>query len=69
MTAKTRIYLVVMDSLPYLVRAANKVQAVRHVADRLITASLATQDQLIAALGDGIAVETASEPSSEEAAP
>lgn len=57
----TRIYVVCFGEATRLVRAATKSQAVRHVADSLIAASVATQDDLITALGKGTKVEDANE--------
>jgi hypothetical protein len=44
-----------------LVRAANVAQAVRHVAAAHITACVASQDDLVRALGAGSKVENAGE--------
>lgn len=59
---KTRIYLVAVnlddDTIrpPRLVRAANRAQAERHVAAGLLTAHVATQDELIEHLSAGVEV-------------
>lgn len=42
-----------------LVRAANAIQAWRHVAGEMITADLATQDELVELVASGVKVETA----------
>lgn len=59
---KTRIYLVAVnlddDTIrpPRLVRASNRAQAERHVAAGLLTAHVATQDELIEHLSAGVEV-------------
>ena len=65
MSTPTRIYIVKDKDPPEpvestrLVRAANPSQALRHVATEAFTVDVATQDDLVRALGDGITVETA----------
>ena len=57
---KTRIYIVDQkDAAARLVRATNKVQARNHAARDTFTVALATQDDLIAAVGAGVKVEDA----------
>jgi hypothetical protein len=57
---KTRIYIVdSKDSAARLIRAANKVQARNHAARDTFTVGLASQDDLIMALGAGVKVENA----------
>lgn len=56
-----RIYLVSNGKDARLVRASNQAQAVRHVVRNTFTASVASQDELVDALGKGIKVEDASE--------
>ena len=56
----TRIYIITFGEQTRLVRAANKSQAVRHVADDVIRASVATQDDLVHAIGKNITVEVTS---------
>jgi len=55
----TRIYLVTdaESDVKHLVRAATTAQAVAHVSQRF-TAAVATQDDLVGAVADGIQVET-----------
>jgi hypothetical protein len=59
----TRIYIIMPKKTehpvkPRLVRAANSAQALRHVANDLQVV-LASQDDLVRAIGDGVAVEQA----------
>ena len=62
-----RVYLVTTpDVTPdRLVRALSPAGAVKHVTQSDYAASVATQDELIAALAAGIVVEDASEPAEE----
>lgn len=56
----TRIYIVTNGaSGPRLVKAANQAQAIRHVTKPLYKASVASQDELVAALVKGAKVEEA----------
>lgn len=69
---KTRIYLVAVnldDNVirpPRLVRAVNRMQAERHVAAGMLSAHVATQDEIIEHLSAG--VEVAGEDVEDEAA-
>ena len=45
-----------------LVKAAIRQQALTHVANHLFTVRVATQDDLITALGSGVKVETYKDP-------
>jgi hypothetical protein len=59
--SKARIYIVddgSPTSAPRLVRAISQSQAIKHVT-KPFTASVATQDQLIEALDNGVKVENA----------
>jgi hypothetical protein len=56
-----RIYLVGHGQTIRLVRAAHRSQALSHVAKSLINVKVATQEELIEALGRQIAVENASD--------
>jgi hypothetical protein len=56
-----RIYLVAHGQTVRLVKAAHRAQALAHVAKTLINVKVANQDELVEALGRGIAVETAAE--------
>lgn len=56
-----RIYLVGHGQEMRLVRAAHRAQAVGHVARSLINVKVASQDELVTALSQGIKIETASE--------
>ena len=60
MSIATRIYIITFGEQIRLVRAANKSQAVRHVADDVIYVSVATQDDLVHAIGMNTMVEVAS---------
>ena len=67
--AKSRIYQVDILRAPTavrLVRASSQAQAIRHVAEGLITADIAGQEALVKLLGNGVKVEDAGE---ETAAP
>lgn len=55
----TRIYAVQAGNLFKLVEANTKNAALRHVAKDLITVEVATQRTLVAAMKDGVQVETA----------
>lgn len=54
-----RIHLVETPSGKRLIRAATKNGAIRHAAKDIIKCSVATQDELVAAVGAGIKVEDA----------
>lgn len=51
-----RIYLVTIGDEQHLIKASNKSQAVRHVADHTIKAEVATQDQLVTMITSGTVV-------------
>jgi hypothetical protein len=61
----TRIY--VIHSRPaklsaqsaYLVRATNRSQAIRHVAEQTLTCEVASQDTLVELIGEGVKVDNA----------
>jgi hypothetical protein len=55
-----RIYLVGHGHDIRLVKAAHRSQALGHVARSIINVKVASQDELVEALGHGIAVESAS---------
>lgn len=57
--ATTRIYIVKHGATPHLVRASSAAQARNHVADRLLTVAVASQDDCLYCAGRGIAVEEA----------
>ena len=61
MTTQTRIYRTNTPTGSRLVRAANRAQAIAHVARDIIKADVATQDDLIALVAEGVKVEAASE--------
>lgn len=58
----TRIYIVRPKAPPgapvRLVRATHPANALRHVASATLNVTVASQDDLIAALADGVPVET-----------
>jgi hypothetical protein len=56
-----RIYIVGHGQIIRLVRAAHRSQALIHVAKSLINVKVASQDELVEALGRQIAVENASD--------
>lgn len=56
-----RIYLVGHGQEMRLVRAAHRAQAINHVARSLINVKVASQDELVHALGMGTTVETATD--------
>lgn len=62
--SKQRIYKVDITIAPTsvrLVRAQNASQAVRHVAEGMITAEVASQESLVRLIGQGMKVEDAGE--------
>lgn len=65
MSAPTRIYLVTIGGSDRLVRAAHPSQALMHVARDIAAVKVASQNDLIDCLADGIKVE---EPAQAEAA-
>ena len=62
MTAAQRIYIVGHGTEIRLIRASHKAQALAHVAKLLINVNVATQNDLVIALGRGISVESAVDP-------
>ena len=61
--ASQRIYVVVQpDGNPRLVRASVRSQALSHVASSLLSIHVATQDDLVDLLEDGVKVENARSP-------
>lgn len=56
-----RIYLVGHGTETRLVRAAHRAQAVGHVARSLINVKVASQDELVHALGMGTKIEMATD--------
>jgi hypothetical protein len=56
-----RIYLVGHGQEIRLVRAAHRQQALGHVARSIINVKVANQDELVEALGKGIAIERATD--------
>jgi hypothetical protein len=55
----TRIYAVEGPQGFHLVEAGTKVGALRHVAEKHFTVSVANQKTLVAAMKDGVQIETA----------
>lgn len=63
MAAAKRIYVVTDGTTVNLVRATVKSQAVAHVVKSKYKATVATQDELVKHVADGIGVESAGEDS------
>ena len=61
-----RIYLVGQGSTMRLVRATHRAQALGHVARSTINVKVASQDELIYAMTNGIQIEAATEPDNKE---
>lgn len=57
----TRIYVINGGAKPRLVRAGSKATAIAHVVRTTFTATVASQDVLVDAVGQGVRVETAGE--------
>lgn len=57
-----RIYIVGHGQEVRLIRAAHKAQALAHVARSIINVKVASQEELVAALGRGISVEGVVDP-------
>ncbi len=67
MTAKVnRIYLTGHGQTMRLVRASHRAQALGHVARSIINVKVASQEELVAALGQGIKVEVVTDDSTDE---
>lgn len=64
--AKTRIYIVRSDIGARLVRAANRVAALRHAARTSLTVALATQDDIVNALSRQIPIEDVADDAAEQ---
>ena len=63
MATQQRIYIVgTVDNQVRLVKASVRQQALTHVANKLFTVRVASQDDLIDALGKGIKVEAYKDP-------
>ena len=59
MATSTRIYIVTStDGVTRLVKATVASQAITHVAKNAFTAKVASQDDLVQALSNGVKVET-----------
>ena len=58
MATATRIYLVNGPTGSHLVKATVASQAITHVAKSAFSAKVASQDDLVQALGGGVKVET-----------
>lgn len=61
-----RIYLVGQGQTIRLVRATHRAQALGHVARSTINVKVASQDELVHALGSGITIEAATEVENKE---
>jgi hypothetical protein len=63
MSSQQRIYVVgTPDNQVRLVKASVRQQAISHVANHLFTVRVASQDDLIKAIGDGVKVENYRDP-------
>jgi hypothetical protein len=61
MATVTRIYRVKTPTDSRLVRAPNQAQAIRHVAAGILSAEVATQDDLVTLVKAGVDIEQAGE--------
>lgn len=59
MATPTRIYLINLEGIPYLVRAAHPSAALMHVARNVASVRVASQDDLLNCIADGVKVESA----------
>ena len=59
----TRIYAVEGEDSFHLVEANTKIAALRHVAEKHFSATVANQKTLVAAMRNGVQIEFAGEPS------
>ena len=58
-----RIYIIgTPDNKVRLVKASTRAQALSHVANTLLTLRIASQDDLVKSLGNGVEVENAKSP-------
>lgn len=67
MATPTRIYHINLEGIPYLVRAAHPSAALMHVARNVASVRVASQDDLVNCIADGIKVENAREEAPEPA--
>lgn len=56
-----RIYIIEGNGETNLVKATTKASAVRHIASKVFTAAVASQDQLVELASNGVKVEEAGE--------
>lgn len=61
MATATRIYHINMEGLVYLVRASHPSAALMHVARNVASVRVASQDDLVNSIADGVKVESAAE--------
>lgn len=61
-----RIYVVGHGDKVRLVRAPHRAQALAHVANSIITVSVAKQDELVQYISDGVKVEVVSDADTKE---
>lgn len=59
MSAKQRVYTTVINGKKRYVRAPARAEAILHVADGMIEATVTTHDELIEAVRAGIEIESA----------
>lgn len=65
MATPTRIYHINLEGAVHLVRAAHPSAALMHVARSVAAVRVASQDDLVASLKDGIKIESAREEAAE----
>lgn len=61
-----RIYAVYHGTFGRLVKAKNRAQALSHVAQSTFSVNVASQDELVTLLGDGVKVENYRDPDQPE---
>ena len=66
MATPTRIYYVSVEGVEHLVRAAHPSAALMHVARSIATVCVASQDDLVNCMADGVKVETAGESTADD---
>lgn len=69
MATATRIYHINMEGVVHLVRASHPNAALMHVARNVASVRVASQDDLVNSLADGVKVESAKEEASENDPP
>jgi hypothetical protein len=69
MATATRIYHINVEGVVYLVRASTSAAALAHVTRRIASVRVASQDDLVNCLADGVKVDSAKEEAAPEPAP